>query len=277
MLLILLLLFFRCNGHIQVSAAGKVPKRDRKGCKKGKIEAIMKNNLASSKARIRLNSPVKKVKPVNVVNHSINSNTVLKTDIGDKDDPYTFTEAEPQILSLYPSGNNLTLSRKIVPLMGNKSNSIVPSRSSVNMVCLENGNSDVGKVGKILAETLKSSLDHTDLVSKVNVVKANRVTTGVENSSRTMNKLQADIARNKVIGKRRKVVSSREFDGEMKIESNINNSGNSSTFTKVSIPAKRVHSTWQREKKSRHEALQRIQESRQEAWDFKHDLYPLGQ
>lgn len=234
----------------------------------------MKNNL-TSKARIHLSSPVKKVKPVNVVNHSINSNAVLKTDFGDKDDPYTFTEAEPQILSLYPSGNNLTLSRKIVPLMGNKSNSVVPNRSNVNMVCLENGNSDVGKVGRILAETLKSSVDHTDL-SKASVVKANRVITGVENSSRTMNKLQADIARNKVIGKRRKVVSSREFDGEIKIESNIN-SVNSHSFTKVSIPAKRLHSTWQREKKSRHEALQRIQETQREAWDFKHDLYPLGQ
>lgn len=236
----------------------------------------MKNNLASSKARIRLSSPIKKVKPVNVANNSINSNAVLKTDFGDKDDPYTFTEAEPQILSLYPSGNNLTLSRKIVPLMGNKSNSVVPNRNNVNMVCLENGNTDAGKVSRILAETLKSSVDHTDLVSKVSVVKTNRITTGVENSSRTMNKLQADIARNKVIGKRRKIISSREFDGEMKNESNINSSVISPSFTKVSIPAKRLHSTWQREKKSRHEALQRIQETQQEAWDFKHDLYPLG-
>uniref|UniRef100_A0A1B6HCL5 KANL2-like probable zinc-finger domain-containing protein n=1 Tax=Homalodisca liturata TaxID=320908 RepID=A0A1B6HCL5_9HEMI len=272
----------RCNGHIPVSSAGKAPKRDRKGCKKGKIEAIMKNNLVSSKARVRLQTAavVKKLKPVqSVSNHIIKPGTVIKSEYIDSDDPYTFTETEPQVLSLYPGGNNLTLSRKLVPLVSNRSNQLVVNKSGVNMVCMDR-NSDMGKV-KTLAERLTTQGGQTIELPSRPFIKVNKVVQNLEGSSKTMNRLQADIARNKIMGKRKKMVVNNQSGsvwGERDVKTEPNGHANSPVFANVSIPAKRTHrqTTWQRERKSRHEALQRIQQTQQRAWDLTHDLYPLG-
>lgn len=269
------------------------PKRDRKGCKKGKIEAIMRNNLVTSKARCRLQtSPVvKKIKAVQPVsNHIIKSGTVIKSEYIDSDDPYTFTETEPQVVSLYPSSNNLTLSRKLVPLVSNRSNQVVANKTVTNMVCLER-NSDLIKSNKSLVDRLNSTVSHTvELSSRPFITKVNKVVHNVEGSSKTMNKLQADIARNKIMGKRsKKMVVNSDSGGasananwegkEIKVEPRDNGVSHAPVFAKVSLPAKRMprQTTWQREKKSRHEALQRIQENQEKIWNLNRDIYPLGE
>lgn len=272
---------YRYNGHIPVSSAGKGSKRDRKGCKKGKIEAIMKNNLVTSKARVRLQtSPVvKKLKTVPpVTNHTLKTGAVIKSEYIDSDDPYTFTETEPQVVSLYPGGNNLTLSRKLVPLIPNRSNQLVVNKSGVNMVCVER-NADVNK-------SLTTSAGQTLELPSRPFVKVNKAVQNLEGSSKTMNRLQADIARNKLMGKRKKMVVNSQSgtsnsweEREIKSEGGGNGHSSSPVFAKVSVPAKRMHrlSTWQREKKSRHEALQRIQQNQERVWDLNRDLYPLGE
>lgn len=249
----------------------------------------MKNNLVTSKARVRLQtSPiVKKFKTVQPVsNHTIKAGAVIKSEYIDSDDPYTFTEAEPQVVSLYPGGNNLTLSRKLVPLIPNRSNQLVVNKSGVNMVCVER-NSDVGKVNKTLTDRLNATAGETlELPSRPFIKVNSKVVQNLEGSSKTMNRLQADIARNKLIGKRKKMVVNSQTstsnlweEREIKTEGGGNGESSSPVFAKVSVPAKRMHrlTTWQREKKSRHEALQRIQQNQERVWDHKRDLYPLGE
>lgn len=249
----------------------------------------MKNNLVTSKARVRLQtSPiVKKFKTVQPVsNHTIKTGAVIKSEYIDSDDPYTFTEAEPQVVSLYPGGNNLTLSRKLVPLIPNRSNQLVVNKSGVNMVCVER-NSDVTKVNKTLTDRLNTTVGETlELPSRPFIKVNNKVVQNLEGSSKTMNRLQADIARNKLMGKRKKMVVNSQTstsnlweEREIKTEGGGNGESSSPVFAKVSVPAKRMHrlTTWQREKKSRHEALQRIQQNQERVWDYKRDLYPLGE
>uniref|UniRef100_A0A1B6EEY6 KANL2-like probable zinc-finger domain-containing protein n=1 Tax=Clastoptera arizonana TaxID=38151 RepID=A0A1B6EEY6_9HEMI len=262
----------RNNGHIQVSSAGKGTKRDRKGCKKGKIEAIMKNNLVSSKNRIRLASPsiVKKTKQnSSLSNHVLKSGSVIKSEALEIDDPYTFTEPEPQILSLYQGANNLTLPRKVVSLPSNKSN-----KSSLNMVCIERGGGDTGILKTQNEQNNLPGSKSTDIPARQILAKSNKLTVSSDGSSKTMNRLQADIARSKVIVKRHKNISSRS---DIKTECKGSDSY-SPSFTKVSLPANRMQrqSTWQKERKLRHEALQRIEKAQHECWEIKRDLYPLG-
>lgn len=242
----------------------------------------MKNNLVSSKNRVRLTtgSTVKKTKPNNnLSNHIINSGTVIKSELLDIDDPYTFTEPEPQVLSLYQGANNLTLSRKIVPLLSNRSNQVIPNKSSINMVCLERGDGDTGKIKTFSERTHPPRGKLVDLPVRPFLTKPNKIIVSPDGSSKTMNRLQADIARSKVIVKRHKTVSSRSGWKESEIKTESKNSESySPSFAKVSIPANRMQrqSTWQRERKLRHEALQRIQQAQQDNWEVKRDLYPLG-
>lgn len=278
-----MLCFFRCNGHIPVSTPGKVSKRDRKGCKKGKIEAIMKNNMVSSKTRVRLQtSPVvKKLKPAQTSSNHLKTGTVIKSEYIDSDDPYTFTETEP--LNIYPGSTNLTLSRKLVPLVNNRSKQVAVNKN-LNMVCVDR-DSDVKKVNKLLSERLDLSGNQSvELSSRPFVTKGNKSVQNLEGSSKTMNRLQADIARNKVIGKRKKMVVNNLSgngweDREIKTEpSSSHEYSNSPVFAQVTVPAKRRNrqTTWQRERKLRHEALQRLQQNQQDFMDLKQDLYPLG-
>lgn len=278
-------IFFRCNGHVPFSTTGKVPtKRDRKGCKKGKIEAIMKNNFVSSKARIKIQtSPVvKKFKPIqSVTNHAVKPGALIKSEYIDSDDPYTFTETEPQIVTLHPNSNNLTLSRKLVPLISNRSNQLFVNKNGINMVCVDR-ESELNKTNKTLADL--KAVQSAELPSKPFVSKVTKNIHSLEGSSKTMNKLQADIARNKLIGKRKKMVVNNKVVSEwedkvIKTEPNSNQHSSPTVFAKVSVPAKRLlrQTTWQRERKSRHEALLRMQQTQQQVWDLNHDLYPLGE
>lgn len=216
----------RYNGHVQISSCGKSTggKRDRKGCTKGKIEAIMKNN--SVRPKVCISASVKKPAP-SINNHNLFSNHSVKVE--QEEDPYTFTEPEPQALSLYqPSGSS---NKKPGPLRP----------SPATMVCQE-----------------KNKVEHGKTLLKV--VKT------PEGTSK-MNKLQADIARNKVIGKRRKIV---EQSSPKVNEWNIKREPG-----KVCISAKRK-SIWQRERNSKHELLERIHQVQNNLNQFTRDLYPLG-
>lgn len=217
--------------------------------------------MVSSKSRVRLQtSPVvKKLKPApsNIV---LKSGVVIKNECLDADDPYTFTEtAEP--FTLGPGSTNLTVSRKLVPLLNNK------SKGGVNMVCVDR---DPDKLSSV------------ELSSKSFGTKPVKNVQNLEGSSKTMNKLQADIARNKVIGKRKKMVVNSNVSTNSWDESQVKTEPSSSqeddrTITHVTIPPKRRHQqTWQREKKYRHEALQRLQLHKQRLLNLKQDLYPLG-
>lgn len=243
----------------------------------------MKNNMVSSKARVRLHtSPVvKKLKPSQSCSNHLKSGTVVKSEYIDSDDPYTFTETEP--LNIYPSSTNLTLSRKLVPLVNSRSKQVVVTKN-INMVCVDR-DTDIKKANALVAERLDSSGNQLfELSSRPFVSKVNKNVQNLEGSSKTMNRLQADIARNKVIGKRKKLVVNNLSGGiweerEIKTEpSSGNEYSNSPVFAQVTVPAKRRNrqTTWQRERKLRHEALQRIQQNQQQFLDLKQDLYPLG-
>ncbi|CAH1400746.1 unnamed protein product [Nezara viridula] len=215
----------RYNGHVQLSSCGKSTggKRDRKGCTKGKIEAIMKNN--SVRPKVCISASVKK--PVSTVNnHSLFSNHSVKAE--QEEDPYTFTEPEPQALSLYqPSGSSNKKPSQLRP-------------SPTTMVCQE-----------------KNKVEHGKTLLKV--VKT------PEGTSK-MNKLQADIARNKVIGKRRKI--------NEQSSPKVNEWAIKREPGKVCISAKRK-SIWQRERNSKHELLERIHQVQNNLNQFTRDLYPL--
>lgn len=223
----LFFLCFRYNGHVQISSCGKVAggKRDRKGCTKGKIEAIMKNN--SVRPKVSVNTSIKK--PISSgSNHSLYSNHTVK--IEQEEDPYTFTEPEPQVLSLYqPSGSSV------------KKN-VLPRPAATNMVCQDRNKHEP---------------------SPKNVVKVIKTPEGTSK----MNKLQADIARSKVIGKRRKIVE--------QTPQRLNDWSSKKEPGKVCISAKRK-STWQQERNSKHELLERIHQVKNNINVYTRDLYPLG-
>lgn len=189
----------------------------------------MKNNISRPKVCIS-NSVKKNVNSAS--NHSLyaNHHSVVKAE--QEEDPYTFTEPEPQVLSLYqPSGSS------------NKK--VVQGRASVGtMVCHDKSN-NVGH-GKSLVKVLK--LPASDSTSKIK-------------------KLEADIARSKVIGKRRKIVDQtpqRQNEWLSKREPG-----------KVFISAKRK-STWKKERNAKHELLERIHQEKSSLQQYTRDLYPLG-
>uniref|UniRef100_A0A8D8YZL3 KANL2-like probable zinc-finger domain-containing protein n=1 Tax=Cacopsylla melanoneura TaxID=428564 RepID=A0A8D8YZL3_9HEMI len=90
------------NGHLQVSHSSRASKKDRKGCKKGKIETILKNKMVN--ACNRLAQPIGVNNALNnssstssAIKKVLSYNTVPKNNVikHDPDDPYTFTDLEP--------------------------------------------------------------------------------------------------------------------------------------------------------------------------------------
>lgn len=85
------------NGHL--SHSSRASKKDRKGCKKGKIESILKNRMVNACNRLAApitpsgstaNSPTSALKKVLSYNTVKNNQTKHEPD-----DPYTFTDLEP--------------------------------------------------------------------------------------------------------------------------------------------------------------------------------------
>ena len=201
----------------------------------------MKNNTVRPKVCVPVTT--KKSSSSLSGNHVIYTNTPIKLDGSDQEDPYTFTESEPQAtLGHYQANSSSSLS----------SSSKKPSARLPIMGCAE-----------------KPKVESPRLVIKQPMTKQ-----FVEGSSK-MNKLQADIARNKVIGKRRKVeqVPSSVTPGEWASASNLKKDSSKICIAAKFVPRK---STWQKECKSRHELLQRIHQAQSEAQQYTRDLYPLG-
>ncbi|RZF43100.1 hypothetical protein LSTR_LSTR001278 [Laodelphax striatellus] len=332
----------RCNGHIQVSPIGKTQKRDRKGCKKGKIEMIMKNSMGATAKAPKLQqqqhlAAAKKTTSTKLfgggpttattnsnhhhqVQHVINSGSVIKNEI--IDDPYTFTDSEPQSVGLYSATNCLSSTRKVQSVPSPVSNAL--ARKVQSSPAAASGTTT----------TTASSQRTADATGKTMRSVATSVDTMIA-TAKTINQLQADIARNRVaIVKRRKVVpptppppppptnppppylqhlltltnhqhhqaNSLELLPSSTSSSSLSSSSLPSSsssqrhnpppplppppapfppqraFARVSLPAKRLarQTTWQRERRSRHELLQRIQEAQQQLHVEKRDLFPLG-
>jgi hypothetical protein len=203
----------------------------------------MKNNTVRPKVCV----PVTTKKAASTLggNHVIYTNAPIKLEGSDQEDPYTFTESEPQAaLGLYQASSS--------------SSSLVASKKHSTSVRLPN-----------MGCAEKPKVESPRVVAKHPVAKQ------VLEGSSKMNKLQADIARNKVIGKRRKVeqVPSSGVPGEWSSASNAKKESGKICIAAKFVPRK---STWQKECKSRHELLQRIQQAQSEAQQYTRDLYPLG-
>lgn len=252
---------FRYNGHVQVSSGGKGGKKERKGCTKGKLEAVMRNSSFGASIISAANMTVSSMTNSHG-NHFIRASHSVKPTQVDQDDPYTFTEVEPQLTTYYPTSSSGITSKKPV------------NRSS----------SDSGNVRRSSTESggsRRPSSESTALARRVGIDAASRrpVETPqkslpkprpVESNSSKMNKLQAEFARNKVIGKRRKV----DQPPTPKWEPTQKRVSNRVLIANRKVPRK---TTWQREKKARHELLERIEEVKNEWESINQDIFPLGE
>lgn len=134
------------------------------------------------------------------------------------DDPYTFSEPEPQVIRLYQNPNpNHTYSRHCVTLTSKQRQPSGCPKSGLKVVSPPPSSGSDVNAGK-LYPTLSASLGQlfpsdsvgldscaTPQIQPKNIVMSRGEKVSDDESSKTMNRLQAKIARNKVIGKHKKV------------------------------------------------------------------------
>lgn len=139
------------------------------------------------------------------------------------DDPYAFSEPEPQVIHLYQNPNpNHTYSRRSVALTSKLRPPSSCPKSGFNVASPPTSSSSDMNAGK-LYPALSASLGQlfpsnsmgldsslTPHIQPKNIVMSGGDKVSDDESSKTMNRLQAKIARNKVIGKHRKVRTSRQ-------------------------------------------------------------------
>ncbi|KDR14306.1 INO80 complex subunit D isoform X3 [Zootermopsis nevadensis] len=219
-----------CNGHMQVAASMATKKE----CKSKKAKMVpSKDDLPSPTSpsldgRLKFSDRLKallKSGASGAGTGAFNVAASVKDESVDQpDDPYAFSEPEPQVLHLYQNPNpNHTYSRRCVTLTSKvQQPSASPKSSSGNAVKVmspSTSNSSDGNIGR-LYPALSASLGQlfssnslgldpsvTPQIQPKNIVSAGEKVLDDE-SSKTMNRLQAKIARNKVIGKHRKVRTS---------------------------------------------------------------------
>lgn len=134
------------------------------------------------------------------------------------DDPYTFRDPEPQVIHLYQNPNpNHTYSRHCVTLTSNQQQPSGCPKSGFNVVSPPpSSGSDVnaGKsypavsasLGQLFpSDSVGLDCTVTPQIQPKNIVMSCSEKVSDDESSKTMNRLQAKIARNKVIGKHKKV------------------------------------------------------------------------
>lgn len=219
-----------CNGHMQV-AASMATKKECKS-KKGKMvpskDDLPSPTSPSLDSRLKFSDRLKALLKSGASSASTGTISVaasVKDETVDQpDDPYAFSEPEPQVLHLYQNPNpNHTYSRRCVTLTSKlRQPSASPKSGSGNAVKvmsqLTSSSSD-GNAGR-LYPTLSASLGQlfpsnslgldssvTPQIQPKNIVVSAGEKVLDDESSKTMNRLQAKIARNKVIGKHRKVRS----------------------------------------------------------------------
>ncbi|XP_068081444.1 INO80 complex subunit D isoform X2 [Anabrus simplex] len=226
----------------------------------------------------------------------LKSGGTLKDD-AETEDPYAFSEPEPQVLRLHQkSNNNNCFPPKKATALTSRHCQVAPRTSKV--VAQETGDATSHIYGINMARLYPAlAADNVVLDSKVSD----------DESSKTMNRLQAKIAQSKVIGKHKKVHSSspspelisarkRErslleeqllgLNADMPVKkeppsspvtfkSHLNNSSHSVV---VMLPPTRRRSktTSKKSEGAHHESLQRLQAAQDARRDYKQDLYPLG-
>lgn len=259
----------RCNGHIQVSSpAGKAPKRDRKGCKRGKIEAIMKNSMGSTKPKAHIDSIFKKkTKLLNTLNRfsggnvpgdgggisfgGITAGSIIKNEI--IDDPYTFTDCEPQTpqtgVGLYlTSGVNsligsgcLSSIRKEPPHLNNTNHLSHQNQSNTNssINCSVSGSSNcINSISKSSGNNSKKINVNTNINGNVQVLKSGDCKSeSTNNYNNISNKSNANISNinHSNVNKSTSVnVHNKAVTGvPLKQQHNVNNNNNLCAYNKT--------------------------------------------
>jgi hypothetical protein len=153
---------------------------------------------------------------------TVTKSALTKDDSLDQpDDPYAFSEPEPQVIHLYQNPNpNHTYSRRSIALASKlrpSSSCPKPGFKVASPPASSSNDMSAGKLHPALSASLgqlfpansvgfDSSL--TPHMQPKNIVVSGGDKVSDDESSKTMNRLQAKIARNKVIGKHRKVRTS---------------------------------------------------------------------
>uniref|UniRef100_A0A146L6T7 INO80 complex subunit D-B n=2 Tax=Lygus hesperus TaxID=30085 RepID=A0A146L6T7_LYGHE len=228
----------RYNGHVQVSSLGKSAggKRDRKGCTKGKIEAIMKNN--PSRPKFCLTSPARKLTAPVGNNQVFFANHTIKAE--ESEDPYTFAEPEPQAPSVYQHQQHQPVTAPATKKASTSTN------KTFNMVCIDKSRLEPGRV---LVKTVK-----TEPAPKAP-------------------KAVVETAKKGSGGSKRKRVESTSHKKSNDHPPSAKRDPNNIVIPAKREPRK---STWQRERNAKHELLERIHSLQNDMNQYKRDLYPLG-
>ncbi|KAK7867583.1 hypothetical protein R5R35_005283 [Gryllus longicercus] len=185
-----------CNGHAQV-ADGMATKKEHK-IRKGKM--VPNKDDITTPSSMLVDDRVKfsdKLKALLKNGASLKEEHVI-------DDPYTFSEPEPQALRLYQKSS--------------VSNSYTKKCSAINRICQVTGRNsklpvtDIGET-KVKVENVKMARLFPSVTSPITdqLATGNRVTEhrGLEDeNSKTISKLHTKVSHNKVVGKHKKVRSS---------------------------------------------------------------------
>nr|CAD7397919.1 unnamed protein product [Timema poppensis] len=198
------------NGHTQL-ATSTLPKKESK-TKKGK--AVTKRDhfpsTSSAERRLKFSDKLKALLKTGTTN--VNENGM------DADDPYAFSEPEPQVLRLHQNSTpSNTYSRTRVALTSKSGQ--VPQKKNAKFLIHTSVDSNVRAdstvIHKMGLHPKPPAPTGVSITSKVGIISyltgsnllPSETKLSDDESSKTMNRLQAKIARNKVIGKHKKVRS----------------------------------------------------------------------
>nr|CAD7589863.1 unnamed protein product [Timema genevievae] len=198
------------NGHTQL-ATSTLPKKESK-TKKGKVVTKRDHfpSTSSAERRLKFSDKLKALLKTGATN--VNENGM------DADDPYAFSEPEPQVLRLHQNSTpNNTYSRTRVALTS-KSGQVPQKKNAKFLIHTpvdSNVRADSTVVHNMGVHPKTPTSTGASITSKVGIISyltgsnllPSETKLSDDESSKTMNRLQAKIARNKVIGKHKKVRS----------------------------------------------------------------------
>ncbi|XP_073997645.1 uncharacterized protein isoform X2 [Rhodnius prolixus] len=301
------------GGGLSLSVPGNMTtggKKDRKGCTKGKIEAIMKNNAVRTKVVLPVtvsttisSAPVKKSLTSTqsiTANHQQQSivfvhNQLQSSGQGSRhevvrvkdehDDPYTFTEAEPQSVGIYQaSGSGGTPKTKTISVSSAATSG--QHHRSTNTVVTGDRNRAMERNSGVKAKS--SQQQNVSSLAPGTGIEQPRTGKVVQTvAQETANRSPRTVPKRKVPSVSLKSTtggpSSYNSQGQYQEQGSIKSHYHhyhrrSQQPDRVCLPAKRQprKSVWQRERNAKHELLERIQGVRTKLAAYSRDLYPLG-
>lgn len=218
-----------CNGHTQV-VAGMATKdcKSKKGKMVPRKDDVPSPTSPSLDGRLKFSDRLKALLKSGASDAdaagTVTKATLAKDESVDQsDDPYAFSEPEPQVIHLYQNPNpNHTYSRRSVALTSKLQPPSSCPKSGFKVASPPTSSSSDMNAGKLypalsaslgqLFPTNSMGLDSslTPHIQPKNIVMSGGDKVSDDESSKTMNRLQAKIARNKVIGKHRKVRTSKQ-------------------------------------------------------------------